>query len=155
MPKFSPSWFAADQVFRRHGGWYVGSERGISVGPYLDVGGAQAASMEIRTRLTRARSRGDMLRIIRGFVAAGSRSPRGEVVRAGEQPRFWFRSDRYFAVDGAWYIATREQIDVGPYGSRREAERHGSRLFALLESHHADEARRLAIQEFKARTAGH
>lgn len=43
-------------------------------------------------------------------------------VRKGEtQEKVWYRSERYFTVDGSWYFSTREGVDVGPYSSRLAA----------------------------------
>jgi len=43
-------------------------------------------------------------------------------VRAGEPARLWYRSDRIFCVDSAWYFHTREGLDVGPYRCQFDAE---------------------------------
>ena len=59
-------------------------------------------------------------------------------VREGEDDKFWFRSDRFFSVDSQWYFTTREQRDVGPFGTRADAE-HGLMLFIeCLEKQHCD-----------------
>ncbi|WNO09486.1 DUF6316 family protein [Teredinibacter sp. KSP-S5-2] len=42
--------------------------------------------------------------------------------RNGEQQQTWFRTDRFFVVDGDWYFSTREGHDIGPYGTRKLAE---------------------------------
>lgn len=42
-------------------------------------------------------------------------------VRVGEPEKAWYRSDRFFKVNGEWYFSTREQIDVGPFTSRENA----------------------------------
>ena len=39
------------------------------------------------------------------------------------EPVSAFRSDRYVTVNGEWYFATREQIDFGPFRTRRDALR--------------------------------
>ena len=41
--------------------------------------------------------------------------------RAGEPPRSWFRSDRVFMRDGAWYYTTRDEQRVGPFSRPEEA----------------------------------
>jgi pimeloyl-ACP methyl ester carboxylesterase len=41
--------------------------------------------------------------------------------RVGETPRSYFRSDRVFKADGAWYFTTREENRVGPYSASEEA----------------------------------
>ncbi len=45
-----------------------------------------------------------------------------EVNRNGESGPVPFRSGRFFNVGSAWYFATREALDQGPYPSRQEAE---------------------------------
>lgn len=42
-------------------------------------------------------------------------------VRSGEQNKSWYRSDRFFKVNGEWYFSTREKVDVGPFSSRENA----------------------------------
>lgn len=41
--------------------------------------------------------------------------------RAGEGRRSYFRSDRVFMADGAWYFTTRDENRVGPFPAREEA----------------------------------
>ncbi len=52
--------------------------------------------------------------------------------RNNEQPRTWFRSERVFHTDGAWFFRTREGVDLGPYDSRSEAEIEAGLLRELL-----------------------
>lgn len=42
-------------------------------------------------------------------------------VRNGEADKHWYRSDRFFKANGAWYFTTREQIDIGPFGTVESA----------------------------------
>ena len=42
--------------------------------------------------------------------------------REKESPSLQFRADRIFHATGGWYFHTREEIDVGPYTSRLDAE---------------------------------
>lgn len=35
----------------------------------------------------------------------------------------WFRSDRFFVVDGNWYFTTREGTNEGPFKSAQDAKR--------------------------------
>lgn len=43
-------------------------------------------------------------------------------IRAGEDTsKVWYRSDRFFCVDGSWYFSTREGVDIGPYSTRLAA----------------------------------
>jgi hypothetical protein len=58
-----------------------------------------------------------------------------------------FRSDRCVLVNGAWFVATREGVDVGPYPTRTEAEAASARLAQLLVRADAGTARRI-IQTF-------
>lgn len=71
--------------------------------------------------------------------------------RAGEAPEVRFRSDRFFTVDGLWYFATREGIDVGPFDSRQMAETEAARLIELLAQCSTDEDCQLTIREFRWR----
>lgn len=41
--------------------------------------------------------------------------------RAGEEGRSYFRSDRVFKADGAWYFSTRDENRIGPFSAREEA----------------------------------
>ena len=43
-------------------------------------------------------------------------------VRKHEAGRTWYRSDRVFCSNGAWYFHTREGVDVGPYSTQFDAE---------------------------------
>jgi len=67
--------------------------------------------------------------------------------RKHEQPRTWFRSDRVFCSDGAWYFHTREGVDVGPYRNKFEAEVDAEMLKSLLLGVDELQARRV-IREF-------
>ena len=42
--------------------------------------------------------------------------------RKGEDSPHPFRSTRFFNANGAWYFATREGEDVGPFPDREETE---------------------------------
>ena len=53
--------------------------------------------------------------------------------RKGEDARLWFRTGREFHVDGQWYFATREGIDVGPYPTQFEARVEAALLLRQLE----------------------
>jgi pimeloyl-ACP methyl ester carboxylesterase len=50
--------------------------------------------------------------------------------RAGEAPRNYIRSDRVFAVDGAWYFMTREKCRMGPFATREDALAEIQAMFA-------------------------
>lgn len=51
--------------------------------------------------------------------------------RADEQQRSWFRSDRIYGNEGAWYFAARGEPRIGPFASREEAKH---RLAAYFDS---------------------
>lgn len=53
-------------------------------------------------------------------------------IRDGEQPKLWYRSDRTFCVDSAWYFQTREGMDVGPYRCQFDAELEAGLLLQKL-----------------------
>ncbi len=68
-------------------------------------------------------------------------------VRNGERQKSWFRSERYFQADGAWFIATREGVDVGPFQSEQETRKHAARLITrLCEVETVEEAQRVALE---------
>ncbi|GAB1259101.1 DUF6316 family protein [Aurantivibrio plasticivorans] len=48
--------------------------------------------------------------------------------RTNEEEKHWYRSDRFFIANGQWYFSTREQVDIGPFGSE-QAARRGLDLF--------------------------
>jgi hypothetical protein len=52
--------------------------------------------------------------------------------RQGETPAKHFRSERCVLVNGDWYIATREGIEVGPYRTRERAESAAAQLARKL-----------------------
>jgi len=78
---------------------------------------------------------------------------RRDRARSGEDDQLWFRTDRIFRADGAWYFATREGIDVGPYEHRDDARRDAKSLIRLLAQNppHDVQAATLTIQQFMAR----
>ena len=44
-------------------------------------------------------------------------------VRKNENDKHWYRSDRFFKANGEWFFSTREQNDIGPFGSEAAAKR--------------------------------
>jgi len=58
--------------------------------------------------------------------------PQAWRARLGERARQWLRRDRVFLDGTGWHFRTREGIDVGPYGSRFEAEIEADILIARL-----------------------
>lgn len=67
--------------------------------------------------------------------------------RFGERALSWFRRERVFASGASWYFRTREGIDVGPYGSRFEAEVEADILIARL-SHEQGAPSLMVIRTF-------
>ncbi|MBX3706818.1 MAG: hypothetical protein KF911_09275 [Pseudomonadales bacterium] len=94
-------------------------------------------------------------RLQRTMEAAPSKAPKaGDTTsRAGEPVRTRFRSDRIVSENGAWYIATREGINVGPYDDPETARREARRLAKLLaeQSELGAEAQALTIRRFMTR----
>ncbi|HQY70210.1 MAG: hypothetical protein IPF57_07275 [Gammaproteobacteria bacterium] len=43
--------------------------------------------------------------------------------RNGEAGAVPMRTDRFFAVNSAWYFATREGASIGPFGDKSEAQK--------------------------------
>ena len=43
-------------------------------------------------------------------------------IRTGEAARPWFRSERYYHTGEGWWTMTRENDELGPYGSQVDAE---------------------------------
>jgi len=76
--------------------------------------------------------------------------------RKNEKQRTWFRSERVFRSNGAYYFHTREGIDVGPFPSLFEAQVESSILKNILAQAKTKDAAVSAIREFllDARTAG-
>lgn len=171
-----PSWFQADNVFSHNGRWYFGCMDGLHVGPYAEEEVARCKSMSATMHLRRTRTDGEKLRYVRellrdewGDILNDSDAEGGEViqmehidltpppmrVREGEPARTWFRSGRFFQVDSAWFIATREGIDVGPFASETEAREHEKKLIMLLTRCRRPEQAYRIIYEYKHRPAVH
>ena len=73
-------------------------------------------------------------------------------VREGERARFWRRrSTRIFKRDEAWFIATREGIDLGPFGCRFDAEIEHEILIKQLTKCSASQSRRIINRQALAR----
>jgi hypothetical protein len=73
--------------------------------------------------------------------------------RTDEPPRHHFRSDRCLVMNGAWYIATREGVDVGPYPTRAGAETAARNLIAMLRAVDDPARARADVQAFARRRA--
>ncbi|WP_045855641.1 DUF6316 family protein [Teredinibacter purpureus] len=78
-----------------------------------------------------------------------------EVIRReGEEDKVWYRTERCFRIGTDWYIATREEGDIGPFGSRTVAERSVPRYVNIMkdEGEAGTFAKKLAIQGVWAAT---
>jgi len=73
--------------------------------------------------------------------------------RRHENPRTWFRSDRFFRSDDKWYFHTREGSAIGPYDTRFDAEVDAGRLMALLRNTPTEQAQRV-IRDFVMGSGG-
>ena len=70
------------------------------------------------------------------------------IVRSGEETRTWFRSERVFLVDGQWFFHVREDVDIGPYESRFEAEIEAGMLKELLRESVSNASSLATIRDF-------
>jgi len=70
--------------------------------------------------------------------------------RHNEEPKTWFRSERFFRSNEQWYFYTREGITVGPYATQFEAEVDAGMLKAQLRDAPDDLALSI-IREFAMR----
>ncbi len=82
------------------------------------------------------------------MVSMNGNTTSTNAVRANEQTRTWFRSERVFLSDGRWFFHTREGVDVGPYDSQFEAEIEAGMLKELLRERGADQGALAVIREF-------
>jgi len=70
--------------------------------------------------------------------------------RKNEPERHHFRSDRLIVINGAWYIATREGIDVGPFVNRQRADAASIELRNVLAGIKDAKIARRFIREFES-----
>jgi hypothetical protein len=167
MERTLPSWFRADEVFEDNDRWFFGSVEGLHIGPYADEKTARSRGEQVATRLKLLDNDADRMRFVRKVlhhewktVGATSNTvsdddtidlapPPLDPVRQGEDHRKWYRSDRFFQVDGVWFFSTREGIDVGPYDFEEEAKRHERALVRLLLRSKSPEEAYRVIYEYK------
>ncbi len=57
-------------------------------------------------------------------------------IRAGEASRSWFRSERYYHTIDGWWSMTRENEDLGPFQSQKEA--HNELILHIRKSRFTD-----------------
>lgn len=69
--------------------------------------------------------------------------------RSGELPMPHVRSERAIHVNGRWFIATREGLDLGPYATHDDAESEAAYLATMLEGITDPEiTRQFIVREF-------
>ena len=68
--------------------------------------------------------------------------------RDGESDATRYRSARVIHVNNAWFVTTRESIDVGPYETRDLAEESALRLSEMLDGISDPEIARQFIREY-------
>jgi len=85
--------------------------------------------------------------------ASAKRPAERPPARDGEAERTWFRTERVFRENGAWFIATREGINVGPYDNPDSARRDARKLIRLLaqKSVYGPQEQALTIRQFMRR----
>jgi hypothetical protein len=74
--------------------------------------------------------------------------------RRDDPPGKHFRSDRVVLARGRWYVTTRERLDVGPFGTREEAEEAAGLLAEALNGVDDPIVAQALIKEF-SRRRGH
>lgn len=76
--------------------------------------------------------------------------------RAGEPEKSWFRSNRIYNMGGQWYFTTREHQEIGPFSSRKEAERETGVFLRCLQEegllaaqYYTSMRRRMGVSRFQ------
>lgn len=161
-----PAWFQCDQIYSQGSQWFIGSQESLHIGPYGDENVALSKSEEFCRKIKRMMNDGDRLRYVRKLLSdewdaigpeahleAEEISLGGveEPVRNGEPQKHWYRSNRFFQVEGIWFFSTREGLDVGPFDSENDARYHERKLKSLLIKCSSEESARHAILEYKHR----
>jgi len=54
-------------------------------------------------------------------------------LRKNEDNGVYFRSDRFYKIDRNYYFSTREGIEIGPFGSKNEADIDLDRFIGRIE----------------------
>lgn len=159
-----PAWFQSDQIFCQGSKWFIGSEESLHIGPYRDETLAKSKSYEVSRRLKKLAHESDRLRYVRKLlseewdnIGAEAHLETEEIslenveeqVRQGETQKKWYRSNRFFQVQGIWFFSTREGIDVGPFDSESHAREHEQKLKSLLIKCKDDEKARQTIMAYK------
>lgn len=165
-----PQWFQANVIFSHDGQWFFGSKSGLHIGPYREESLARQRAVQAASRLLACASTGEQMllaeRLLKEEWELIKRESGGEAVlltedidvalpeervRQGEPGRRWYRSERFYQVDDAWFLSTREGVNIGPYKSLEEARQAESQLIARLVVARSAEEARDVIHEFKHR----
>jgi hypothetical protein len=163
-----PSWFRAEEVFHHENQWFFGSIDGLHVGPFDEEHIAQQRGRRAVERLLAASGAGEQITLAHSILQAEwdfikQRSGTAgtlladeidielppERVRKGETARSWFRSERFFQVEDAWFFGTRESIDIGPFKSLDEAQASAKKLLSLLVGAKSEKESLSIVNEFK------
>jgi Domain of unknown function (DUF6316) len=64
------------------------------------------------------------------------------------------RSDRCITINGLWYVATREGVDVGPFESKSDAEAAAREIAVKLADVTDSEAALTFVRQFARRPTG-
>ena len=174
MARTLPAWFKAANIFSSNGCWYIGSVGSLNIGPYADRDVAESRSKLVVKQLKALANDDDRLRYVQKFlhdewelIGEGTApeetalveeidlQPPPVQVRDGERQKLWFRSARVFQVDGVWFFATREGVDIGPFDSETEAKKNEHRLISLLLKAKTPEEALRTINEYKHRQDFH
>jgi len=168
MSNVLPVWFKADHVFSHAGRWYLGNAGSFHVGPYADRAIAKAKSDQITNELRSLPDDSSKVVYVRCWLVSewseirdGFPKQSADIlkplvpVRAGESNKTWSRSDRVFSIGMAWFIATREGIDIGPFNSKKEAQQHTNRVVSLLSEAESHWEACMIAYEYKYRPVEH
>ena len=165
-----PSWFRADEVFHHENQWFFGSIDGLHVGPFDEKHIAQQRGRRAVERLLAASSASEQMTLShcilqeewdfikqRSGIAGTLLADEIDIdlpperVRKGEAARSWFRSERFFQVEDAWFFGTRENIDIGPFKSLDEAQASAKKLLSSLVGAKSETDALNIVNEFKHR----
>ena len=161
MDTRQPTWFKVNNTFKYLNRWYIGTSTGVNLGPYENQKAAALRSKEISNQLENTASPGERIALVRQLIHDewessspgckpddySSQAP----ARDEDQGKSWFRAERFYCEDGAWFFSTREGIDVGPYDNLQIAQLEAKRLVKILRAAPNPAAAALLISEFNRR----
>ena len=155
-----PTWFKVNNTFKYLNGWYIGTSTGVNLGPYEDQNATALRSKEISNQLANT-APSERIALIRRLLldewensnpsSRAHASSSKTTVRRGERSKSWFRADRFYSEDDAWFFSTREGVDVGPYETHEIAQREAQRLIKMVAATPNPVAAALLIHEFNRR----